>query len=145
MTVSLCRPPCQPIIPVNIMEWGSTWPSSRLLWCAKANIDQPQHLRHAVQEFRLYYLYLCVCVCHQWLRCIQYRLVSPTLHSLGLITLPFASTGTLTPHSLLPIRIFGFQGHCLHFAQAWQIQFKLVSIKQHGGTWAGLKMDFLWC
>lgn len=127
------------------MKCSSIWPCSRLLRCAKANIDQPQHLRRAVQEFSLYYLYLCVCVCNERLRCIQYGLVSLTLHSLGLITLPFASTGALTSHSVLPIRIFGFQGHCLHFALAWQIQFKLVSIKQHGRTWTRLKMDFLWC
>lgn len=136
-------PPRQPIIPVNIMKCRSIWPCSRLLRCAKANIDKPQHSRDAGQKFRLHYLYLCMWPL--WLHCLQYRLVSLTRHSLGLITCPFASTGTLTSHSVLPIWIFGFQGHCLQFALAWQIQSKLVSIKQHRGTRARIKMDFLWC
>lgn len=77
---------------------------------------QDSHRRPPVaQTFNLHYIDLSV-----WLPHIQYNLVPVTPHSARLITLPFASTGTLTSRSrsALPIWIFDMLGLFIFFSRA---------------------------
>lgn len=107
--------------PVNITKCRSIWPNTRLLWWSKANIEKTSALKTRRSQVEVFFNYLSV---YQWLHCVQHSLVSTAPQGVGLITLVFAPTGALTAHSVLPIGIFGFQGHCLQFALAWQIQSK---------------------